>query len=424
MVKEEEEEIRNDNKKKAKRDTSSSPHSSLGDETEKNEKNKNKVIESDDVFNKDAKLNEHGVVVRFEDLSPRVLSVLKQHSIDEQAVEASGNTQNALNVICNSLRFLRKAKTPYSCKRSEGYYVRPTKDQLKALFEEHTKLFAEAKLHEPAIGKGAFGSVYLATSGSGKQIAIKLIEQTSENEARTFNEAFHLSKLKHSNIVQYLGSGVNDRNEFWLAMEYMEGGTLREAIQEGNVFSEKHLAYVARGVLSALRYLHRRDIIHRDLKSENIMLTVNGRVKLIDFGLAVHSKQPIVTISGSPYWLAPELVQLNPHHTKADVYSMAISLLELANRQTTSEKLGSALEAMFRTGTVGNPTPLVKPKKFSKEFKDFLGQALTFDPEKRPTAKELSSHPWLECACDKDEMKTLVARLFIKDTLKQTGLMW
>ena len=188
------------------------------------------------------------------------------------------------------------------------------------------------------IGRGGFGCVFDAfvideerQNEEGTHVAVKKMpHRTEDDKQNNINELRFISRAKHQNIVRYFGSYLW-RDELWVVMEMMEGGPLTRAIMEYN-FQEKHIAYVCKAVLQALDHLHKIRICHRDLKSENIMLTREGEVKLIDFGLAETTENGwVIDILGSPFWIAPEMIQLKPHGAPVDIWAFAISILEVIN---------------------------------------------------------------------------------------------
>lgn len=221
-------------------------------------------------------------------------------------------------------------------------------------------------------GRGGFGSVFVAKSVTDKcDIAIKKLPHTTKKMKRTnFNEIGFLNSCKHPNIVKYYRSHLID-DEIWVVMEYMQGGTLAEAV-ERYAFAESSVAYVAREMLRALDYLHGHNLVHRDLKSANVMLTVEGKIKLIDFGLCVDfTQRKLCHMAGSPFWMPPEMILGIPHGTPADLWSFAICLLELANGEPPNRK--SPVRAMFLAATEGIN---LSPDKYSGDFIDFLTKCL------------------------------------------------
>ena len=253
------------------------------------------------------------------------------------------------------------------------------------------------------IGRGGFGCVFDAIvideerqKVEGVHVAVKKMpHRTEDDKQNNLNELRFIARVRHDNIVKYFGSYLW-RDELWVVLEMMEGGALTKAIADYD-FQEKHIAYVCKCVLSALEYMHALNICHRDLKSENIMLTKEGEVKLIDFGLAETTEAGwVVDVLGSPFWIAPEMIQLKPHGPPVDIWAFAISILEVINGHPPHEE--NALCALYYAGTVGVPKPIESPQDWSKDIADFMAKALVVEAEKRPSAKELLQ-VGEECVC-------------------------
>ncbi|EFA86685.1 putative protein serine/threonine kinase [Heterostelium album PN500] len=264
------------------------------------------------------------------------------------------------------------------------------------------------------IGSGGFGSVYLAKSLVDKcEIAIKKIAHTTPKAQRTnLNEIGYLHFCNHSNVVRYLRSHLVD-DQVWIAMEYMQGGTLTEACSNHS-FNESCIAYVARGMLEGLKYLHSNNLVHRDIKSGNIMMTIEGKIKIVDFGLCVDSTERKLThMAGSPFWMSPEMIRGEGYGCPSDLWSFGICLLELANGEPPNRK--SSLHAMFSiaTHTINGHTGLERPEKWTEHFRHFLTLCLEVDPAKRQTAEQLLTHPWLTISENPETMKKILAQIFI-----------
>jgi len=226
--------------------------------------------------------------------------------------------------------------------------------------------------------------------------------------------------VDHPCIVKY-HCAYEMKDEVWMVMEFMEGGTLTEALKGFN-FEEKHIAFAAKEMLKGIKYLHGRNLVHRDLKSGNIMMTTQGDVKLIDFGLCVdlnEEKEPEHMV-GSPFWMPPEMIKRQIYAHSVDIWSFAICLLELANGQPPNRR--SALKAMFVAGTVGYPQPFNKPEHWSSNFKDFISRCLEMDPAQRATSDELLKHPFLEKADTKKGMKKILSHIFLQNTIDMMNL--
>jgi serine/threonine protein kinase len=144
-------------------------------------------------------------------------------------------------------------------------------------------------------------------------VAIKKLPHVTDKDKRNnYSEIAFLMTCEHPNIVKFL-SAYEVKEEVWIVMEFLEGGTLNEAVKV-HQFSEKHIAYVAREMLKGLKYLHAQGFVHRDLKSANVMMSIDGDIKLIDFGLCADvSEGERVQMLGSPFWMPPEMIHRKPH---------------------------------------------------------------------------------------------------------------
>ncbi|GAM23659.1 hypothetical protein SAMD00019534_068340 [Acytostelium subglobosum LB1] len=270
------------------------------------------------------------------------------------------------------------------------------------------------------IGKGGFGTVYFARSTKEKKmVAIKKMPHVTKRQiTQNFREASILSKCNHPNIVKLITCHLDKDQNMWLIMEFMEGGTFEEAAKAWK-FNENNLAYVAKELLKGLHYLHTNGMVHRDLKSANIMMSVEGKVKLIDFGLCedVSSGSPCHMV-GSPFWMAPEMILGKPHSTPVDIWSFAISLLEMANQRPPM--MESAVKAMFTVATEG-AAGFDEPHIWSDTFKDFLAQCLRPDPEERATADQLLKHQFIRKADTRDNMENILKKIFLTNSLMNSG---
>jgi len=271
------------------------------------------------------------------------------------------------------------------------------------------------------IGKGGFGRVYAARTQKDKRVAVKRIPHTTSKEKRrNLAEIHFLNTFKHENIVQFITAHIFE-GDMWIVMEYMAGGTLTQAAAETS-FTEDQIAYVARELLKALEFIHSKGHVHRDVKSDNCMLTTKGEVKLIDFGLCVDiEKEGARThLVGSPFWMSPEMIVRKAHSYPTDIWSYAVCLLELANHHAPNKD--SYIRAMFTVATTGLPSPLEKPDIWSPIFHDFLSQCLQQEPNDRPSASQLLQHPFIKQAAAPQAMQTLLSKVFLKNVLDQSGI--
>eukprot|EP01098_Paradermamoeba_levis_P011108 TRINITY_DN471_c0_g1_i5.p1 TRINITY_DN471_c0_g1~~TRINITY_DN471_c0_g1_i5.p1 ORF type:complete len:568 (-),score=208.37 TRINITY_DN471_c0_g1_i5:75-1778(-) len=277
-------------------------------------------------------------------------------------------------------------------------------------------------------GEGGFAAVYVAKSLKPstplfpfpyKKVAIKkLPHASSRQKSSNLREISALKFCKHPNIVEYLGvfSPTPDLSELWLVEEYMEGGTLTQAAKLYK-FNESQVAYVAKGMLEALNYLHANNIIHRDLKSSNVMLSVTAQVKLIDFGLCIDSSLgQYKRMAGSPYWMPPEMIQKKAYSFPIDIWSFAVCILELSNRNPPNSQ--NAISYMYQVATEGIPKPLENAHEWTSDFKNFISQCLRFEPSERATAAQLLQHPFLQNVCGPQKMREILTAIFLENALK------
>jgi len=248
-------------------------------------------------------------------------------------------------------------------------------------------------------GKGGFGKVDFAKKKKGgQQVAIKKLKIESEKERRdVVSEASFLRTLNHENIVKFVGLHPVEDGA-WLVMEYVSGGNLKEAIGVTELV-ETHIAFVMEQVLLALEYMHMHHFVHRDLKAANIMLTCDGDVKIVDLGLVVDMKEgDPVNRAGSKYWMSPECILDRPVSYPADIWSLGMTLLEIALRCIPNKS--NMVRALFSiaTGKLSlDPDILLGENNgWSSDMKDFLGKCLQYDPSDRPTASELLQHPFIK----------------------------
>jgi len=202
-----------------------------------------------------------------------------------------------------------------------------------------------------------------------------------------------MKTCQHINIIQIEECYV-DKGELSIIMEYCNGGTLANLLKQIEKLTEAEISYFCRQICHGLSYLHLNKIFHRDIKSDNILLTPFGDVRIADFGLAQESNISTTSMVGTSYWMAPEVILRKPYGPKVDIWSLGSICYTLATGNPPYQSEGS-LRAMFYISTKGGPA-LPNEESYSKEFLSFLDWCYQIEPDFRPTADELLTHPFFE----------------------------
>ncbi|XP_069368276.1 TRAF2 and NCK interacting kinase b isoform X7 [Paralichthys olivaceus] len=279
------------------------------------------------------------------------------------------------------------------------------------------------------VGNGTYGQVYKGRHvKTGQLAAIKVMDVTGDEEEEIKAEINMLKKYSHHrNIATYYGAFVKKNppgmdDQLWLVMEFCGAGSVTDLIKntKGSSLKEEWIAYICREILRGLTHLHQHKVIHRDIKGQNVLLTENAEVKLVDFGVSAQLDRTVGrrnTFIGTPYWMAPEVIACdeNPDATydfKSDLWSLGITAVEMAEGAPPLCDM-HPMRALFLIPR--NPAPRLKSKKWSKKFQSFIESCLVKSHSQRPSTEQLLKHPFI-----RDLPNERQVRIQLKDHIDRT----
>ncbi|PYH93477.1 putative Ste20-like serine/threonine protein kinase [Aspergillus ellipticus CBS 707.79] len=265
-------------------------------------------------------------------------------------------------------------------------------------------------MKQNCIGGGSFGRVYKGVDKrTGASVAIKIIDvENAEDEVEDIiQEIAILSELNSPYVTRYHGSFLKG-SSLWIIMEFCSGGSCSDLMRPG-IIPEEYIMIIIKELLRGLDYLHSDKKLHRDVKAANILLTSNGQVKLADFGVSSQLSATMTkknTFVGTPFWMAPEVIKQSGYDYKADIWSLGITAIELANGEPPYSDI-HPMKVLFLIPK--NPPPVLQGD-YSKAFKNFVELCLRRDPRERPSARELLEHPFVKRAKKTTYLTELIER--------------
>ncbi|CAB4013071.1 Mitogen-activated kinase kinase kinase 3 [Paramuricea clavata] len=254
------------------------------------------------------------------------------------------------------------------------------------------------------LGTGAFGQVFLChDTENGRELAVKQIEtgittSATQKEINSLEVEIELLKsIHHEAIVSYFGTQQSD-TRIWIFMEYMAGGSIYDHLKQHGPLSESLTSRYTRQILAGVSYLHSYTVIHRDIKGANILRDTKGNVKLADFGASkrlqtISSMTGFKSVHGTPYWMAPEVINGAGYGRKADVWSIGCTVIEMLTGKPPWAEF-EPMAALFKIATQETEANLSQDT--SSSARDFIETTLTKDPNSRPRAAELLSHSFVQ----------------------------
>uniref|UniRef100_A0A8C4IM35 non-specific serine/threonine protein kinase n=1 Tax=Dicentrarchus labrax TaxID=13489 RepID=A0A8C4IM35_DICLA len=282
--------------------------------------------------------------------------------------------------------------------------------------EDPEKLFSDLR----EIGHGSFGAVYFARDvRTNEVVAIKKMsyngKQSNEKWQDIIKEVKFLQRIQHPNSIEYKGCYLREHTA-WLVMEYCLGSASDLLEVHKKPLQEVEIAAITHGALQGLAYLHSHNMIHRDVKAGNILLTEPGQVKLADFGSASIAS-PANSFVGTPYWMAPEVILAmdeGQYDGKVDIWSLGITCIELAERKPPLFNM-NAMSALYHIAQ--NESPTLQSSEWTDYFRNFIDSCLQKLPQDRPHSDDMLGHAFLQRERPDSVLMDLIQRT--KDAVRE-----
>ncbi|KAJ8276055.1 hypothetical protein COCON_G00078070 [Conger conger] len=282
--------------------------------------------------------------------------------------------------------------------------------------DDPEKLFSDLR----EIGHGSFGAVYFARDiRTTEVVAIKKMsysgKQSNEKWQDIIKEVKFLQRIQHPNSIEYKGCYLREHTA-WLVMEYCLGSASDLLEVHKKPLQEIEIAAITHGALQGLAYLHSHNMIHRDIKAGNILLTEPGQVKLADFGSASIAS-PANSFVGTPYWMAPEVILAmdeGQYDGKVDVWSLGITCIELAERKPPLFNM-NAMSALYHIAQ--NESPTLQSSEWTDYFRNFVDSCLQKLPQDRPDSDDLLKHAFVQRERPESVLMDLILRT--KDAVRE-----
>ncbi|KAL3983205.1 Protein kinase domain family protein [Acanthocheilonema viteae] len=349
-------------------------------------------------------------------------NVRSENTTTNANIRTDLGSKEAANGICDNVQVRKRAQTNDKGADEAANKSHRQKPNDQEILEELKQIVNEGNPTDrydllQKIGIGASGHVYTARDKiTGEVVAVKRMAFKSQPKKELLlTEIKVMQKYKHENLVNYIDSFLVDADDLWVVMDYLEGGNLTDVVVKTEL-DEGQIAAVLKECLNALQFLHSHSIIHRDIKSDNVLLGMQGAVKLTDFGFCaqIQPGSKRATMVGTPYWMAPEIVNKVKYNYKVDIWSLGIMALEMLDGEPPY-LYETPIKAIYLIAQNGKPE-VKKKNSLSPEFNDFLDRCLCVKQEERADAEELLRHPFIQMA---KPLSSLIAYIRAVKELKQ-----